>query len=150
MLRGLKTPVPPYARSQAIRTLEKQQRAFAADSTLSSLAWIPIGPAPIPNGQTLGESVAVSGRVTAIAVHPSDPAKIYVGTAYGGVYRSLDGGAHWTPIMDQALSLAVGALALDPSNPTRLWVGTGEASLSGDSYYGVGLYRIDAAESRCG
>ena len=147
MLRGLKTPVPPYARSQAIRMLEKQQRAFAASPEISSLAWTPIGPAPIPNGQTVGIAVPVSGRVTAIAVHPSDPAKVYVGTAYGGVYRSLDGGANWTPIMDQALSLAVGALALDPSNPTRLWVGTGEANLTADSYYGVGLYRIDAAES---
>ena len=141
MLRGLKTPVPPYARSQAIRALEKQQRAFAKDASLSGLAWTPIGPAPLPS------TVAFSGRVTAIAVHPSDPAKVYVGTAFGGVYRSLDGGATWKPIMDQALSLAVGALAIDPSNPTRLWVGTGEASLGGDSYYGVGLYRIDTAES---
>ncbi|HYL06259.1 MAG TPA: hypothetical protein VE075_09470 [Thermoanaerobaculia bacterium] len=147
-LRGLKTPVPPHARSIAIRSLEQQERARTrADPRLSTLVWTPIGPAPIPNGQTVGSSVPVSGRVTAIAVHPTDPAKVYVGTAYGGVYRSLDGGTTWTPIMDQALSLAVGALALDPADPTRLWVGTGEGNNSGDSYYGVGLYRIAAAES---
>jgi photosystem II stability/assembly factor-like uncharacterized protein len=145
-LRGLRKPVPPYARSKAIRMLEKQELVLKA-AGLASSVWTSIGPAPIPTGQTVGTSVPVSGRVTAIAVHPTDPAKVYVGTAYGGVYRTLDGGASWTPIFDQALSLAVGALALDPSNPTRLWVGTGEANLSGDTYYGVGLYRIDAAES---
>jgi photosystem II stability/assembly factor-like uncharacterized protein len=147
-LRGLKTPVPANARAKAIRTLEQQERSLAQFSlSISSQAWQPIGPAPIPNGQTIGIAVAVSGRVTSIAVHPTDANKVYVGTAYGGVYRSLDGGTSWTPIMDQALSLAVGSLAIDPSNPTRLWVATGEANASGDSYYGVGLYRITNAES---
>jgi hypothetical protein len=146
-LRGLKTPVPAYARVKAIRALEQQERFLKADPRISSLSWTPIGPAPIPNGQTIGPSVAVSGRVTAIAVHPTDPAKVYVGTAYGGLYRSLDGGQTWTPLMDRALSLAIGAIAIDPTMPTRLWVGTGEGNASGDSYYGVGLYRITAAES---
>ncbi|HEX4959500.1 MAG TPA: hypothetical protein VF173_01580 [Thermoanaerobaculia bacterium] len=146
-LRGLKTPVPPYARIKAIQLLEKQERTLKASSPISSQAWQPIGPAPIPNGLAYSVDIPTSGRVTAIAVHPTDANKVYVGTAYGGVYRSLDGGATWAPIMDQALSLAVGSLAIDPSNPTRLWVGTGESNLSGDSYYGVGLYRITNAES---
>jgi hypothetical protein len=49
--------------------------------------------------------------------------------------------------MDRALSLAVGAIAIDPSAPTRVWVGTGEGNQSGDSYSGVGVYLITAAES---
>jgi hypothetical protein len=147
-LRGLKTPVPANARAKAIRSLEQQERSLAKfDLSLSSQAWQPIGPAPIPNGITYDVDIPTSGRVTAIAVHPTDANKVYVGTAYGGVYRSLDGGVTWAPIMDQALSLAVGSLAIDPSNPTRLWVGTGEANVSADSYFGVGLYRITNAES---
>src|SRR5258708_521506 len=55
-------------------------------------AWVPLGPAPIPNGQTQGRTDPVSGRVTAIVVHPTTPNTVYVGTAQGGVYRSLDGG----------------------------------------------------------
>src|ERR1700740_179479 len=126
-LRGLQTPVPAYARIKAIRSLEQQQRERAKlAAALSGLVWAPIGPAPLPFGQTVGISVAVSGRVTAVAVHPPDPAKVYVGTAYGGLSRSLDGGTTWTPLMDQALSLAVGAVAIDPADPTRVWVGTGE------------------------
>jgi len=89
----------------------------------------------------------VSGRVTAIVVHPTDPNTVYVGTAQGGVYRSLNGGTTWTPIFDSAASLAIGALALAPTNPTILYVGTGEANLSADSYFGVGLYRIDNADT---
>ena len=84
----------------------------------------------------------VSGRTTAIEVDPTDSNKVYVGTAQGGAYRSLDGGATWTPLIDNALSLAVGSLALDVAND-RLFIGTGEANGSADSFGGVGVYRID-------
>src|SRR5438477_483300 len=74
---------------------------------ISSTSWTAIGPAPIPNGQTTPVS-AVSGRVSAIAVHPTNPNIVYVGAAQGGVYRSLDGGATWTELMANAQSLAIG------------------------------------------
>src|SRR5947209_8781237 len=109
--------------------------------------WTPLGPSPIPNGQTTGVSQAVSGRVTAIVVHPTNENIVYVGTAQGGVYRSLNGGTSWTPLMDTALSLAIGSIALDPLDPTTLFVGTGEGNLSGDSFFGVGLYIIKHADT---
>ena len=52
-----------------------------------------------------------------------------------------------TPIFDQAQSLAIGAIALAPSNPSILYVGTGEGNLSSDSYAGVGLYRVNNADT---
>lgn len=109
--------------------------------------WTPLGPAPIPNGQTTTIQTPVSGRCTAIAIHPANPDVVYVGAAQGGVYRTMDGGATWTAIFDGAASLAIGALALAPSDPTILYVGTGESSGSCDSFFGVGLYRIDAADT---
>ncbi|HMF92312.1 MAG TPA: MBG domain-containing protein [Candidatus Angelobacter sp.] len=109
--------------------------------------WTPLGPAPIPNGQTTSISTPVSGRVTAIAVHPTNENIVYVGTAQGGLYRSLDGGASWTPLMDDAQSLAIGSVAIDPLAPTTIFVGTGEGNLSGDSFFGVGLYIIKNAET---
>ncbi|MFQ5684141.1 MAG: WD40/YVTN/BNR-like repeat-containing protein [Candidatus Binatia bacterium] len=33
--------------------------------------------------------------IVAIAVHPSDPSKILVGTGNGKIYRSKDGGETW-------------------------------------------------------
>lgn len=108
--------------------------------------WVSVGPAPIPNGQTFGVTHAVSGRVTAIAVHPTNPDIAYVAAAQGGVYRTLDGGQTWTAIFDNAQSLAVGALAISPSQPSTVYVGTGEGNFSCDSYFGVGVYRIDNAD----
>jgi len=141
----------PDRRIRALQQMDTQiQRTMSALLPFSAvnLGWDPLGPAPIPNGQTFGGVVnPVSGRVTAIAVHPTNPNIAYVGTAQGGVYRTLDGGATWAPLMDTAQSLAIGALAIAPSNPSLLFVGTGEGNLSADSFFGVGLYRIDNADS---
>lgn len=131
------------ARLGAVRQLSAQGRALAP--FVSAGTWTPIGPWPIPNGQTTTVSTAISGRVSAIVVHPTNPNIVYVGAAQGGVWRSLDGGASWTPIFDNAASLAIGSLALAPSDPSILYVGTGEANGSADSFFGVGLYRIDDA-----
>ena len=131
-------------RLAAIHQMQQQLSVYAP---ISSSFWTPLGPAPIPNGQTTTISTPVSGRVTAIAVHPTNPDIVYVGTAQGGVYRSLDGGATWLALTDAAQSLAIGALALAPSNPSILYVGTGEANGSADSFFGVGLYRIDNADT---
>ncbi|HYR58310.1 MAG TPA: hypothetical protein VEO95_06770, partial [Chthoniobacteraceae bacterium] len=88
----------------------------------------------------------MSGRISAIAVHPTNPSIVYVGAAQGGVYRSLDGGTTWTPLLDAAAKLSIGALAIDPQSASTLFVGTGEANLSGDSAAGVGIYIITNAD----
>lgn len=139
-LRGLPHFLPYDARSRALAELEAAQ---ARQAEAAGEFWVELGPAPIPNGQISIGSSTVSGRVSSIAVHPTDPDEVYVGTAQGGVYRSLDGGLAWTKIFDSAQSLAIGALALAPSDPTILYVGTGEPAGSADSYFGVGLYRVD-------
>lgn len=118
-------------------------------------AWTALGPAPIPNGQTIpsdanGISLTqapVSGRVTAVAIDPGDPDTAYVGTAQGGLYQTRDGGATWTALMDSAITLAVGSLELDPSDPSTLLVGSGESNFSGDSYAGFGVYKLTALKT---
>lgn len=144
-MRGGEDGAATRARLSAIQTMQGQQRDLGPFGVAGT--WTPIGPSPIPNGQTYPASSPVSGRVTCIEVHPLHPDTVYVGTAQGGVYRSYDGGAHWTAIFDAAASLVIGALALAPSDPTILYVGTGESSSSCDSYFGVGLYRIDHVDS---
>lgn len=160
MQRGINDLVrDPLLRSKAIGNMEQQEfllhqlRKSAAPLGLLAPAatntWMPLGPAPIPNGQTDPNLVAanelpVSGRVTAIVIDPADATAntVYVGTAQGGLYRTLDGGATWTQLMDSANSLAIGTLALDPLDHTILFVGTGEGNNSADSFFGVGLYII--------
>ena len=145
MLRGVADDPTGQLRIKAIGAMRDavgRQGPFTAGP-----AWTAIGPYPIPSGQTTNFGAPVSGRTTAIAIHPTDPNIVYVGTAQGGVYRSLNGGTTWTPIFDSAASLCIGALALAPSNPTILYVGTGEPNFSGDCFFGVGLYRIDNADT---
>jgi photosystem II stability/assembly factor-like uncharacterized protein len=106
--------------------------------------WTPLGPLAIPNGQTYsaaGARVLVSGRVTAIAIDPSTPDTVYLGTAQGGVWKSTDNGVSWEPRTDNEVSLAIGALALDPHSPQVIYAGTGEGNFSGDSYYGAGILK---------
>ena len=138
----------PQIRQEAILQMERQEAFLDKMNAPSSFTvWTPLGPAPIPNGQTTGFSTPVSGRTIAIAVHPTNPNIVYVGAAQGGLYRSTDGGANWTAIMDNALSLAIGAIAIAPSQPDTIYVGTGEAGFCGDCFFGVGVYRIDNAST---
>src|SRR4051812_12804385 len=107
---------------------------------VATAAWSALGPSPIPNGQTQLVPNPVSGRATSIAIDPVDKNIVYVGTAGGGVFRTLDGGATWASIADGMQVMAVGALAVAPSDAGTLYVGTGESNLALDSYAGVGLY----------
>lgn len=145
MLRGLseeRTP-EPNLRSVALEQMQRQLRQRSARG--GNPTWTEIGPAPIPNGQTVSSSTPVSGRVISIAIHPTNPNLVYVGTASGGLYRTANGGNSWTPLMDDAASLSIGAIAFAPSNPDIVYVGTGEPNFSLDSFFGVGLYRFDNA-----
>jgi photosystem II stability/assembly factor-like uncharacterized protein len=84
-----------------------------------------------------GGSGLVTGRMSAIAV---DANRIYVGGADGGVWRSVDGGATFTPVSDNLPSTSTGALAVNPSNRS-VWLGTGEANTAFENYLGVGVFR---------
>jgi len=149
LLRGI-DPAAPFdvaTRNQAIQKMEHQVPTRPGNVPFPG--WMALGPSPVPNGQTqqFPNVTPVSGRSTCVVVDPTNSNKVYLGTAQGGVWRTLDGGATWTPIFDTAQSLSIGALALAPSNPTILYVGTGEPNNSADSYFGVGVYRIDNADT---
>src|SRR5882762_1407106 len=107
--------------------------------TLSTAPWNPIGPAPT----TGGIFSPVTGRVTAIAVDPSDTtgSTVLIGGAQGGIWRSTNAGAAWTAVGDQNASLAMGSIAFAPSSPTTVYAGTGEQSLGFDTYYGAGVLK---------
>jgi hypothetical protein len=140
MMRGLPMPKGDE-RTKAIRKMEDQERNLIGRNSLQVGNWKYLGPSPIP------VTVPTSGRVSAIAVHPTNPDIVYVGAAQGGLYRSLNGGTTWTPLLDNALTLAIGSIAIAPSDPTTVYVGTGEAGGSLDSFLGVGIYRITNADT---
>jgi photosystem II stability/assembly factor-like uncharacterized protein len=150
--------IPPGARLKAYQQLLKMQTdqrnlqlkqqsttstAPASPSTtfataLSTTAWTLIGPQPT---STPFEFNPVSGRVTALAVDPTNSNVIYLGGAEGGVWKSTDGGTTWTPLTDSQPSLAVGSMAIDPQNPQTIYVGTGEQDLALNNYAGAGILK---------
>lgn len=71
--------------------------------------WFPVGPAPIANGQTVGNE-NVGGRITGIA---QANGAIYVATSGGGVWKSVDNGNSWRPIFDSIPDLET--LAFTPA-----------------------------------
>ena len=93
--------------------------------------WVPLGPAWVPRGEGYdGTRVPVSGRVTGIALDAAAPGTVYLGTALGGVWKSEDAGERWTPLTDDAPSLAIGALLAHPRHRGLVLAGTGEANLA--------------------
>ena len=83
---------------------------------------------PIADDPKMGIPI---GSIGAIAVSPSDPKVIYVGTgetdirsqhSYGiGVFKSTDAGKTWHSV-GLADSMQIGKIAIDPSDPNRVYV----------------------------
>lgn len=109
--------------------------------------WNPVGAGPVPKAQTRGyPKQPISGRTLAIAIDPNTSSTVYIGTAGGGIWKSTDNGATWSPKTDHNMSLAIGAMAIDPNNSLRILAGTGEYSSSSGStslYYGNGLLKSE-------
>ena len=89
--------------------------------SLKGRKWEPIGPSP------LSRDLHFNGLVSSIAISPSNPRVICIGTGGGGMWKSIDEGFSWRPLFDRQLSLGVGepaGIAIDPNNSNILYVGT--------------------------
>ncbi len=85
----------------------------------------------------------IGGRLTDLAIDPSDPDTVYVAAATGGVWKSTDGGATVQKAWDDDDAQAIGAIAIGPDG--AVWAGTGELNPGGGSitFGGSGIYRSD-------
>ena len=102
-----------------------------SDATLSGLEFRPIGPS------------YNSGRVVDFAVQPDKTQVIYVATASGGIWKTVNNGTTWSPVFDSEGSYSIGCLAMDPTNSNAIWVGTGENNSQRSVAFGDGVYRSD-------
>jgi hypothetical protein len=123
---------------EAKSTLEAQAKARSEGRMAVENPWAPKGPTPSNFGNwTFG---TVSGRVTALAGDWSGGI-LYLGTAAGGLWKSVDDGQNWEQLFDDVGTMAIGAVAVDPNDPNVLWAGTGDNLVGCESYFGLGLYR---------
>lgn len=147
---------PAQLLAQARGIYRSQVAASVTSGTLVP-AWQPVGPAQVITA-AYGN---VAGRVTSVAVDPSDPSgnTVYVGTAFGGVWKSTNAAgaassATFIPLTDSvyssisgfnsAPSLSIGAVSVQPvsagTSPVIL-AGTGLANDTTSSYFGAGILR---------
>jgi photosystem II stability/assembly factor-like uncharacterized protein len=90
----------------------------------------------------------MSGRITAIDALASDPNVIILGSASGGVWKTVNGGGAWTPVFDDQPLLNIGSVAIQQDNPNILWVGTGEGNPRNSINLGEGMFKsIDGGRS---
>src|SRR5919204_5281897 len=80
-------------------------------------------------------------RVTSVAGVPGDPNAYYAGAASGGLWKSTDGGMHWSPVFDAQPVSSVGAIAVAPSDPNVVYAGTGEPFIRSHISIGWGVYK---------
>jgi photosystem II stability/assembly factor-like uncharacterized protein len=99
------------------------------EATLSGLEWRSIGPA------------LMSGRISDIAVDPTDRSTWYIGVGSGGVWKTSNRGTTLKSIFDGQGSYSIGAITIDPNNHNTVWVGTGENVGGRHVGYGDGVYK---------
>ncbi len=121
--------------------------ALALDPTNPQVVWAGTGESWTRNSVSIGNGIykSIDGgvtwtnmglpkteRITRIAVDPRGGNTVYVcapGPLWSdsrdrGLYKTVDGGQHWTQILTGAnLSTGCSSIALDPSNPDRLIAG---------------------------
>ncbi|MGH7678177.1 MAG: WD40/YVTN/BNR-like repeat-containing protein [Gemmatimonadaceae bacterium] len=119
----------PAIAQQAQRTAaqERQMRPSIDTVIYSKMRWRYIGPE--------------GNRTSAVAGVPGDPNVYYAGAASGGIFKSTDGGVHWSPIFDGQPVSSIGALAVAPSDANVVYAGTGEPFIRSNISVGWGMFR---------
>ncbi len=121
----------PITDGQTRLKLFEQHVAMKAESQFKDLKWQFLGPKNISGRCTDLEVVAPKGKFYTI----------YVGSASGGIWKTVNEGTSWEPVFDQHVTTSIGDIALDPGDPNTLWVGTGEANIFRSSQSGAGIYK---------
>ncbi len=115
--------------------LEKEaQSQFGVEDDESS--WVPMGPSNFLNRPT---SSANLGRVNVVIKDPNNSNIYYVGAPAGGIWKSIDTGLSWTPLIDDLPRIGVSGIAIDYNNSDIIYIATGDD----DSFdaLGVGVYK---------
>ena len=83
----------------------------------------------------------MSGRISDIEALDEDFTFVVVGSASGGVWKSVNAGTTWQPIFDTYGAASIGDVAIYQPNPDILWVGTGEKNPRNSIAWGDGIYK---------
>ncbi len=128
------TAAPP---PRVTKTPEKPATAPSVSTdALAGLAFRSIGPG------------ITGGRIDDFAVVEGRPSTFYVGSAAGGLWKTVNNGVTLEPVFDDQEVSSIGDVAVAPSDPSIVYVGTGEPNNRQSSSWGNGVYRsLDAGKT---
>jgi len=87
------------------------------------------------NWTSLGPSTTIGGRILCIAIDPSNSNNLWAGSASGGLWRSINAGSSWAPVITNLPLLGVSSILINPSNANIIYAATGE------------VYRVDTSNT---
>lgn len=128
-----------YAQAQKQPVLKGEKRLemfqnyleLQSDTSFSNLHWQYVGPTNISGRCTDVEGISPRG----------DNYTIWVGSATGGVWKSINEGVTFESVFDEMPTASIGDIGIDPNNQDVVWVGTGEANIFRSSNAGCGVFK---------
>src|SRR5690606_4984383 len=77
-------------------------------------------------GACFDGSTRIGGRVVCMAIDPNNTNNLWVGSASGGIWKSVNAGSSWSPVTTNLPVLGVSSIIINPSNSQEIYAGTGE------------------------
>jgi len=106
-----------------------QPASPGAAGPFDNMHWRQIGPA------------SMSGRISDIAVYEPNTNIWYVGTAHGGVWKTVNNGTTFEAQFQDMGLMSIGDIAVSQNNPDLVFVGTGESNNRQSTSWGDGIYK---------
>jgi photosystem II stability/assembly factor-like uncharacterized protein len=111
------------------------------DGTSSIISsWTSLGPHNTPSGSNGAKGV---GRITCIAFDPVNPNNtIYVGSPFGGVWKTNNGGLNWTNLNTDFLPvIRISDIVINPNDNNMIFIATGDKNDTYNRSISAGIYR---------
>ena len=110
--------------------------------------WELLGPINTPKASDVREQGM--GRINVVRINPNNENELWIGSASGGVWRSINNGNTWQNFpFTNFLSLGVSDIAIAQTNTNIVYVATGDADGSigsgGKDFYSIGLIKTTDA-----
>jgi photosystem II stability/assembly factor-like uncharacterized protein len=133
LLLPLLLAIPLTAHGQRTATRQAAATAPAAGGiTAEQLKGIQV--------RSLGPGL-VTGRIADIKIDPTNPSTWYIATAFGGLWKTTNRGASFTPLFDEQTTHNLCCIEIDPKRPDVLWLGSGENHSQRSAHFGDGIYK---------
>ena len=160
LIEAVRSRLPPLDPTIMIRS-PRRTATGAVLTVVAALAWSTSAAAqragtpratPVPSAAAVATEfdalhfrsigpATMSGRISDVAVFEANPAVWYVGTAHGGVWKTVNNGTTFTPQLQHQGLMSVGDVAVSQVNPDVVWVGAGESNNRQSTSWGGGLYK---------